>query len=354
MNFVPSTLNGPILFTGLQSIFFNNYLEHTIRWKVEKISDCVEDVKIGFYSTNYLSRNLGPNRCVPMLTNVGPAFFKLKTIPAKGVFQTTFFNDMYVVVDANVSVKLWIEAKRPKSFIDPDLTELFKPYKYIVKTPCGESTIVATEQLIDKQTYQTLLRPTSKYISISQWMINYLSSKAVNITLFGENTSEPSIDIRSLGYIVNESLIVFTFDTRNRYYVMNSKDIKGASNDNKSISCVKGTKKYLNIKLSLQIKMKDAIKNHPPVPIEFYYDTFSGGKYDLRTLFHSDVVAVGKPVGKYILKQVEAESNFSFSVIITNIYSDDLSINYDTLDVFMRDVKISFSDIKDSDDSIMS
>ena len=74
----------------------------------------------------------------------------------------------------------------------------------------------------------------------------------------------------------------------------------------------------------------------------------------MRTLFHSDVVAVGKPVGKYILKQVEAESNFSFSVIITNIYSDDLSINYDTLDVFMRDVKISFSDIKDSDDSIMS
>ena len=33
MNFVPSTLNGPILFTGLQSIFFNNYLEHTIRWR---------------------------------------------------------------------------------------------------------------------------------------------------------------------------------------------------------------------------------------------------------------------------------------------------------------------------------
>jgi len=360
INFSPSTLDGPIMFTGLQSIFFNNYLDHTIKWEVEAIADCIENVKIGFYSSNYVSRDLGPNKCIPMLTNLGPAFFELTHLPAKGVFETTIFNDIYVIVDANVSVKMWIESKRPKSFTDPDLTELFKLYKYVVRDSCGKTQVVATEQLINKQTLQTLLRPTSKYIKISEWMIDYLSSKSVTITLFNEEEPTTSNLLQlttSSSNVYKVPNLPFTFDTKLYYYIMNSSGIEGANNDNKSFAYPKDIFKYLDIQLTLHVSFKD------PQPIaerifsirfSVFLTSFSINDRIVSVLKEEEAVVNGFSRRINISRQVETnESNFSFKVLPTLVsYSGKKlpdvigAISQEVLNVYVTDLSFAFSNKK--------
>lgn len=182
-----SSLKGPVREAGVQTLFSHAYLNYKIKWRVEPLSKFKGPVKIGFYTSAYLAEGRSIRTCMLMLSNKGPAIFTASGSTRKGCFEAEWLGDMYVVVDANVSVKLSIEVSKPKQIINPDLSKLFKPYKYIINDEC-----VATDQLVSLVSFQTLLRPQGKYIKISEEMINYLIDTGVNVTLF--DSVSPSLN----------------------------------------------------------------------------------------------------------------------------------------------------------------
>jgi len=243
----PSTLNGPVSLTGLQTTFFNNYLNHTVRWCIDPIGKCEETVKIGFYSTYYLSGDANPGSALPILTSVGPAFFETTKCNRKGSFDMSLFGDMYIVVDANVSVKLYISVKVPTKFVEPDLTVLYKPYKYFVKDGCGEKAVVATEQLIDERTLRTFLRPTNPYINTSEYMKAYLLSKRVIISLMG-NRSRKTYHYDSIPFVRLQGSM----------YEMNTAKLTFCGCGNRCVACNKAVSTNLDASFTLVAKLADS------------------------------------------------------------------------------------------------
>lgn len=213
LNFGPETTDGPVKKTGLQTFFFDSYLNHQIKWEICPLKENVGDVSIGFYSPQFLSKSISvqdENICLPMITNAielncsrepdcpesecrykesgGPAFYMTTRTNRKGSFEITQYDSMYVVVNSSdVSVKLWISYTVPDPFVIPTFDRLFRVKKYFV----GEEDcqiLAATEQLVAGEPKRTLLRPADQFVDLSLDMIKLLKSKRVTISLFG--TSE--------------------------------------------------------------------------------------------------------------------------------------------------------------------
>lgn len=181
ITFDADTSDGPIIETGIFNTFIDELLDYEISWKVEPLEPGIKSVLIGFYSPNYLNRNLGPDAMLFIIGADGPAFFEANRCNNfSGRFEATQFLKMYVVVDANVRVLMKVTFKVPKCLVIPCFDKLFKRHKYCSKK-CG---LIATEQLIDFDNQTTLLRPVDKYIELSQEMIAFLFKKAVTITIF--------------------------------------------------------------------------------------------------------------------------------------------------------------------------
>ena len=188
ISFYADTLEGPIKTTGPRSTFFRDYLDYKISWKIEPFGGCENegDIKIGFYTAAYTVNDPGPNNMLLILEENGPALYKANECNRyRGCFKTTGFSDLFVVVDANVVVKLKITSSVPDEIIIPCFTELFKPYEYL--SECGK--LIATQYLVDNETGQTLIEPAKKYINTSKRMIDYLFTTSVNIELFETPTT---------------------------------------------------------------------------------------------------------------------------------------------------------------------
>lgn len=57
---------------------------------------------------------------IPLLENNGSVFYSFEVDCREGGFETTYFDNLFVVVDAgsptaNVSVKLWVTFRKPKN-----------------------------------------------------------------------------------------------------------------------------------------------------------------------------------------------------------------------------------------------
>ena len=197
ISFYADTLDGPISTTGPRSTFFRDYLNYKISWKIERfaksddeLADKSEGVQIGFYTQAYTLDNPGPNNMLLILEENGPALYKANECNRyRGCFITTDVNDLFVVVNANVVVKLKITSSLPNESEIPCFTELFKPYEYLSK--CGK--LMATQFLVNTETGQTLLRPVKKYIKTSKKIIYHLFATSVNIILFETPTINNNI-----------------------------------------------------------------------------------------------------------------------------------------------------------------
>jgi len=188
ISFYADRLDGPISSTGPRSTFFRSYLNYKISWKIEPIDDETLDaeVQIGFYTAPYTANSPGPDNMLLMLEENGPALYRANSCNKfRGCFKTSEVSDLYVIVDANVIVKLKITSFLPGEIEVPCFTELFKPYKYLSK--CGE--LLATQYLVDSETGETLIRPVKKYVNTSKRMIDYLFATSVNIVLFEDPTN---------------------------------------------------------------------------------------------------------------------------------------------------------------------
>ena len=186
ITFYADTLKGPVSTTGPRSTFFREYLNYKISWKIEgldgeNLEDKPAGVRIGFYTAPYTVNNPGPDNMLLMLEENGPALYKANECNQfRGSFKTSEVVDMFVVVDAEVVVKLKISASFSSKSDTPCFAELFKPYKYLSK--CG--TVMATQFLIDDRTDTSLLVPVKKYINTARRMLDYLFATSVNIMLF--------------------------------------------------------------------------------------------------------------------------------------------------------------------------
>lgn len=273
ISFISSTAKGPILSTGPQTIFFNNFLIYTIKWKIEPIGTDINEVNIGFYSSNYLSRNLGTNVMIPMISRLGPTFYKSTSNRRKGKFVITWFDDMYVVVDANVSVKLWVTFEVPETFTIPCFNKLFKAYKYCVNNDCNGKELAATEQLVNQETLQTLLRPVNKYIKLSQEMIAYLSSKSVKVTMFNNDTTNVKLANLKQEYLtVPFKLFKHNSDfgyVKLMYYQLDTTGLTSATGGGQSFYLYKSTNSMLTVTFNLIIVTPPLNYNEPSYRSEF-------------------------------------------------------------------------------------
>jgi len=195
ISFYADRLDGPISTAGPRNTFFKSYLNYKISWRIETLDEeTAESVQIGFYTAPYTVNSPGPDNMLLMLEENGPALYKANScIDYSGCFRTSEVVDMFVVVDANVIVKLKIESDSPGELEVPCLNNLFKPYKYLSK--CGE--LMATQFLVNNETGETLLRPAKKYVNTAKRMIDYLFATSVNIVLF-ENPTNTLNSVKNL------------------------------------------------------------------------------------------------------------------------------------------------------------
>lgn len=189
IEFRMSNTDGPITTVGvpgIQPVFFSSLLIYKIRWHVEPINKSTRNVSVGFYTPAYLSETTGDNIMLPMLTTKGPAFYA-STVPCKTrEFTTTGFNSFYVVVDANVVVRMRVSYQRPciDDLRAPCFRVMFKPYKYIVGCDDEHDIVAATQRLVDDQSIPvTSLQPTPEFRELAQAMINYLTARQITVTL---------------------------------------------------------------------------------------------------------------------------------------------------------------------------
>lgn len=237
INLAASSLNGPVSFTGLQTGFLNNSLRHTVKWEVKPF--CEEDLSgliVGFYASNYITQEIGPNKALPMITNSGPGLFKHSTT---GEFTFTTYSDMYLIVNRNVAVDLtisWKEEKQPKR---PCFTTLYKPYEYIV-----DGKVIATEQLTDAKSQETFLRPADPYICKSNKIVKYLTSKALTISLLDDGSI-------SNNFTYTYTNVPFT-RIGPRKYVANFTRLKYATENGLAISLPTGTARTLTASLKIK------------------------------------------------------------------------------------------------------
>ena len=192
MMFGASSMLGPIDSIGtkgVQPTFLSNNLNHLVTWNVQSIDGkkICKAINVGFYTSNYLSA--GSGKLIPMISTVGPTFYRAKT---SGQFEVTSYNSFYVIVDANVSIELCITYSYPKPLVVPCLNELFIEYPYYVyKGRSKVEELAAIDQLLEIRTLTTLYRPVDKYVKLSLEMIRYLNSVAVTVSIFDDTVAKP-------------------------------------------------------------------------------------------------------------------------------------------------------------------
>jgi len=210
ITFYADTLKGPISTTGPRSTFFRDYLNYKISWKIESFGDCkLSAVQIGFYTQSYTLNSPGPDNMLLMLAREGPTLYEANDCNSyRGCFETSEFTDMYVVVDADVIVKLKIASSLPEELETPCFTELFKKYKYVSK--CG--VLMATQMLINDQTGDTVIEPAKKYVNTAKKMIDYLFATSVDILLFETPTANTlSVNKKLLAEDVARLVVFFPY-----------------------------------------------------------------------------------------------------------------------------------------------
>jgi len=77
INFVPSSTDGPVTSADIQTVFIDNYLVYTVKWKITPITP-VKDVNskgvnIGFYTATYTNASFKRNGAIPLITSEGPS-----------------------------------------------------------------------------------------------------------------------------------------------------------------------------------------------------------------------------------------------------------------------------------------
>jgi len=184
ITFWTDNLNGPITMTGPRSGFFSDELNYKISWEIHS-RDGVEhkNVKIGFYTSSYINRSLGPDTMLLVLSTCGPALFSAnKCNKYKGYFETSGLNSMFVIVDANVDVVMMVSSYSPGELYIPCFKNLFERYEY--KSKCDG--LMGTQMMIDIDSKQTLLEPAERYVKVAEVMIAYLIEKSVDISTFAD------------------------------------------------------------------------------------------------------------------------------------------------------------------------
>lgn len=253
ITFTGST-NGPVrLLDGPKIVFFNNLLTHTIRWEAKPISKQidkynVESFSIGFYTANYTTGGVNTNRLLPMISTQGPAFYE--GAGAIGTFEISHFNSFYVVVNANVSVNLYITYQAPLYTPEPYLSTPFSGQKLYVTDPCRKSLEV-TKTLLQETPAIVLLRPADKYIDLSQEMIVYLTSASVEIDTFKPLlTRLPKTTYKDIKLEVSGVRQDKTFDIN---YDINATGVVGASNNGKSLTYDSGGNNSIDVLVILNV-----------------------------------------------------------------------------------------------------
>lgn len=144
---------------------YSQWLEYRLEWKTSNVCN------IGFYTANYLiDSDLPLSRRTILLGQRGPCLFSGK----KGGFFFTDVNEMYVIVDADVSVKLKVKSRVPCLLTFPKLL-LHIPILYKTQDEC----VFATETLISKVTEDVVFLPTKKYAELTARMKQFIIDTSV-------------------------------------------------------------------------------------------------------------------------------------------------------------------------------
>lgn len=160
--------NGPIVVQSLgQLISFSPWLDYKVNWNTSK--PCT----IGFYTSNYLlglTSSLMKHRTL-LISKHGPCIFSNASC---GKFYASEFNEIYVVVDADVTVTLNVATRPLCRVIFPQL-QLYKPVIYTTKCGCE----YASETKVSTIDQQVAFAPTLDYIDIMTIMRKYILDTSV-------------------------------------------------------------------------------------------------------------------------------------------------------------------------------
>lgn len=342
LSFTGDSLDGPVRIIGPQSIFFNNYLIHTIEWELEKIDSNAKEVSVAFYTSNYTSETLDTTRMLPMISTKGPTFYERVSLRCKKKysFTSSTFVDMYVVVDANILIKLWVSYKVPAPFFILCPSKLYEIEKYSVLC-LGNLEIVATQQLVAQSTLTIMIRPVNKYIELSRRMIIYLLRRSVIISLFVEDTlfqTPLSLNLRAAPYFPQLIGIVQFLqleETPGTYFLfIPSINIRTTKSFNgRGIVIQKKTSGKIRINFTLKIQFNTVINSSI---LDFLVEvggiTNNGFQNITSTTQTVSNISTSVPIQEVDIRLTGTSAPGSITIRITESNSTNLNIHLATLD----------------------
>lgn len=181
-----STFRGPITNEGFALNIFGNLLKYKVSWEILNS----KPTTIGFYTSEGFQFDV-VNYLYLMSGSRGPSIFKENI----GSFIFSGDMNMYVVVDRDVDVKITVDVIIPKSFYSPDLVPGQIYTKYLQVAHCEKlyKVPVYNSQLSDIELYTIITTPSCYFRKLYDLMLEYLDKTSLNLTLFSNNITNPTL-----------------------------------------------------------------------------------------------------------------------------------------------------------------